>query len=160
MKALQVRGGVSNTHVIMIAMTAHMQSIHFMTSLSSCMQDVSQDEMDDPEICEELSTDVEILQHAAGLGAIGVVQCFLKAQGSQTPATLGELGTRTPLHAACMNGQVEVAKLLLEARVSPISSDGKGVQPLHLAAQGSVEAGNCRSNEGTVLVCCIAVHLL
>ena len=125
MKALQVRGGVSNTHVIMIAMTAHMQSIHFMTSLSSCMQDVSQDEMDDPEICEELSTDVEILQHAA-----------------------------------CMNGQVEVAKLLLEARVSPISSDGKGVQPLHLAAQGSVEAGNCRSNEGTVLVCCIAVHLL
>ena len=151
MKALQVRGGVSNTHVIMIAMTAHMQSVHFMTSLSSCMQDVAQ---------SHLSTDVEILQHAAGLGAIGVVQCFLKAQGSQTPATLGELGTRTPLHAACMNGQVEVAKLLLEARVSPISSDGKGVQPLHLAAQGSVEAGNCRSNEGTVLVCCIAVHLL
>ena len=130
------------------------------------MQDVAQDEMDDPEICEELSTDVEILQHAAGLGAIGVVQCFLKAQlGSQPPATLGEVGTRTPLHAACMNGQVEVAKLLLEARASPISSDGKGVQPLHLAAQGSVEAGNCRSNEGTVLVfdvlvCGIAVHLL
>ena len=95
-----------------------------------------QDNADGTETCEELSTDAEILQHAAGLGAVAVVQAQLALEPD-----LGTPGMRTPLHAACMNGHVEVAKLLLKARASPSCSDGKGVQPLHLAAQASSEAG-------------------
>lgn len=93
------------------------------------------DETDGLETFEEL-TDIEILQHGAGLGAIALVQAFLKM-----PTVLqGSTGTRTPLHAACMNGQVEVVKLLLAARAPATCPDRKGVQPIHLAAQSSLEA--------------------
>eukprot|EP00434_Breviolum_minutum_P026854 symbB.v1.2.023735.t1/scaffold2195.1/size86141/7 len=92
------------------------------------------DETDGLETFEEL-TDIEILQHGAGLGAIALVQAFLKM-----PTVLqGSTGTRTPLHAACMNGQVEVVKLLLAARAPASCPDRKGVQPIHLAAQSSLE---------------------
>ena len=98
------------------------------------------DETDDLETFEEL-TDIEILQHGAGLGALGLVQAFLKM-----PRVLqaNRTGTRTPLHAACMNGQVEVVKLLLEARAAATCPDRKGVQPIHLAAQSSLEARTCK----------------
>ena len=96
------------------------------------------DETDDLETFEEL-TDIEILQHGAGLGALGLVQAFLKM-----PTVLQANRTRTPLHAACMNGQVEVVKLLLEARAPATCPDRKGVQPIHLAAQSSLEARTCK----------------
>ncbi|CAE7253525.1 srfAB [Symbiodinium sp. CCMP2592] len=77
----------------------------------------------------------EILQQAAGVGALGAVRNILRRSDVHEPATC----IRTPLHAACMNGRDEVVRLLLEARVSPTSADKNGVQPIHLAAQGGSE---------------------
>lgn len=63
-----------------------------------------------------------------------VVQSLLK-----DPSAACVAAERTPLHAACLNGRVEVARLLLEARASPNCAGGE-LQPLHLAAQGCPEA--------------------
>ncbi|CAK9019149.1 unnamed protein product [Durusdinium trenchii] len=106
----------------------------------------------DPEVTEDMQEDEEeeegekktfdgelsmseILHHAAGVGAIEVVQSFLK-RDSTTLVSACVAGRRTPLHAACMNGHAEVVKLLLEAQASAMGMDSKQVQPLHLAAQG------------------------
>ena len=77
----------------------------------------------------------EILQQAAGVGALRAVRNILRQSDVHEPAAC----IRTPLHAACMNGRDEVVRLLLEARVSPTSADRNGVQPIHLAAQGGSE---------------------
>ena len=87
--------------------------------------------MDETSMDSELSMS-EILHHAAGVGAIAVVKSLLK----RADLTAAAPGTRTPLHAACMNGHAEVVKVLLEARAPATSADSKQVQPLHLAAQG------------------------
>ena len=76
----------------------------------------------------------EILQQAAGVGAIHVVRNLLKRSDHASAQR-----ARTPLHAACMNGRSEVVRLLLEARVAATCGDGAGVQPVHLAAQGGSE---------------------
>ena len=77
----------------------------------------------------------ELLQQAAGVGAIRVVRNLLKHKDIIQSATCA----RTPLHAACINGRTEIVQLLLEARASVGVADGNGVQPLHVAAQGGSE---------------------
>ncbi|KAJ7648649.1 ankyrin repeat-containing domain protein [Mycena polygramma] len=49
-----------------------------------------------------------------------------------------EFGTETPLHIAAQAGNVESARLLLEAGANPMAQwDRAGYQPLHLAAQNN-----------------------
>ncbi|CAJ1422096.1 unnamed protein product, partial [Effrenium voratum] len=94
-------------------------------------EEAAEEEEEEDEVRgDELMSRGEVLHYAAGVGATEVLRILLR------PGLLPERNARSPLHAACLQGHLEAAQLLLQARACAGCQDSKGVQPLHLAAFG------------------------
>ncbi|CAJ1352387.1 unnamed protein product, partial [Effrenium voratum] len=93
-------------------------------------EEAAEEEEEDEVRGDELMSRGEVLHYAAGVGATEVLRILLR------PGLLPERNARSPLHAACLQGHLEAAQLLLQARACAGCQDSKGVQPLHLAAFG------------------------
>jgi hypothetical protein len=76
---------------------------------------------------------VTLALEACARGCMPVLRCLLAGKSVDVQAPMG-VGGLTLLHVACSNGQLAVAKILLEHKASARASDHKGVTPLHLAA--------------------------
>jgi ankyrin repeat protein len=72
------------------------------------------------------------IHDAAIHGDVRRVRALLEGSASLCDAPL-LVTSDTPLHLACAEGQVAVARLLLEWRANPLARNGTGEYPLHKA---------------------------
>jgi len=86
------------------------------------------------------------LYNAVGDGHVGQVEAAL-GRGANVNSPAGSWGS-TPLHAAAVNGHVEVAHVLLAARADLNARDRWESTPLHTAALAQVEVAQVLSAAG------------
>lgn len=79
----------------------------------------------------------ELLARSAGQGNSSLVSLLLKHKAESWGSNKEAV---SPMHLACLNGQMEVAEVLLAAKASVGARDRHGITPLHLASHKGPES--------------------
>ena len=91
----------------------------------------SQDELNMTELYDY--TGNSVIHKAASLGHAEVLMLLLERTGAKPAMVNSSLAT--PLHLACGNGHLEVARLLLDCGVDTTAVNNGGYTPLHYACE-------------------------